>query len=375
MTDTFFNINKKCEKTKARRGIIRTPHGEIETPAFMPVGTRATVKTVTPRELEDLGAQVMLTNTYHLLTRPGIEIIREAGGIHKFCSWHKPILSDSGGFQVFSLAKIRKIKETGVEFSSHIDGNKIFIGPRESIGIQKALGVDIMMAFDECAPYPCSYEEAASSLKKTTQWEKASRDFPINDNQKIFGIVQGSTFKDLREKSAEELVKLNFDGYAIGGVSVGEPENIMFDCVKWTEPILPQEKPRYLMGVGTPRQIVRAVSEGIDLFDCVLPTRLARHGTAFVGAGDDIPIKAARYSKDFSPVDENCQCYTCKNFSRAYIRHLLNVGEMLGIRLLSIHNLHFYFNLMTRIRESIKHGNFHDILQNFSTANSSVSTH
>jgi queuine tRNA-ribosyltransferase len=354
----FFELKNKCSETKARSGILRTSHGDVETPVFMPVGTRATVKTVTPLELEELGARIMLANTYHLLTRPGIDVIKNAGGLHKFCGWHKPILTDSGGFQVFSLAKIRKIGKDGVEFSSHIDGSRIFLGPGESIGIQKELGVDIIMAFDECAPYPCSYDDALKSLNITTEWEKASIDFPIGDDQKIFGIVQGSTFRELREKSASELVSLGFDGYAIGGLSVGEPEELMLECIRWTEPLLPEIKPRYLMGSGMPKQIVKAVAEGIDMFDCVLPTRLARHGTAFINNGEDIPVKAARYSKDTGPVDENCQCYACKNFSKSYIRHLLNVGEILGIRLLTIHNLHFYFNLMSEIRRQIQKGTF-----------------
>jgi queuine tRNA-ribosyltransferase len=361
----FFELKNKCSETKARSGILRTSRGDVETPVFMPVGTRATVKTVTPLELEELGAQIMLANTYHLLIRPGIDVIKNAGGLHKFCGWHKPILTDSGGFQVFSLAKIRKIRKDGVEFSSHIDGSRIFLGPKESIGLQKELGVDIIMAFDECAPYPCSYDDALKSLNITTEWEKVSRDFPIGDDQKIFGIVQGSTFRELREKSASELVSLGFDGYAIGGLSVGEPEDIMFECIRWTEPLLPKTKPRYLMGSGMPKQIVKAVAEGIDMFDCVLPTRLARHGTAFINNGEDIPVKAARYYKDTSPIDENCACYACKNFSKSYIRHLLNVGEMLGIRLLTIHNLHFYFNLMSEIRKQIQKGTFANFAANY----------
>ncbi|HPN85322.1 MAG TPA: tRNA guanosine(34) transglycosylase Tgt [Victivallales bacterium] len=361
----FFKLEKKCNGSKARIGLIKTAHGDIETPVYMPVGTRATVKAVTPLELDELGAEIMLANTYHLYTRPGVEIIENAGGLHKFCGWNKPILTDSGGFQVFSLSKIRKIRPDGVEFASHIDGQKIFLGPRESMSIQKSLGSDIVMAFDECTPYPATHKEALKSLKVTHEWEKISREFPLHKEQKIFAIVQGSTFQDLREMSARELVNLDFDGYALGGLSVGEPEESMMECISWTEPLLPEGKPRYLMGVGMPKQIVRAVSEGIDMFDCVLPTRLARHGTAFIGNGDDIPIKAARYAKDLSPVDENCSCYTCKNFSKSYIRHLLNVGEMLGIRLLTIHNLHYYFNLMRNLRRHIREGSFANFAKSF----------
>lgn len=361
----FFEIIAKCPNTKARRAKIRTSRGIIQTPVYMPVGTRATVKTVTPRELEELGAEIMLANTYHLLTRPGQEIIENAGGLHKFCSWHKPILTDSGGFQVFSLSQIRKIRDDGVEFASHIDGSRIMLGPKQSMELQKKFDSDIVMAFDECPPYPTNYEKALQSLELTHKWEKICLEYPLNHDQKIFAIVQGSIFENLRKKSAEELVSMNFDGYALGGLSVGEPEEDMIQCIKWTEPILPQNKPRYLMGVGMPKQIVKAVSEGIDMFDCVLPTRLARHGTAFIGNGEDIPIKAARYAKDLSPVDPNCNCYTCKNFSRSYIRHLLNVGEMLGIRLLTIHNLHFYFELMKNIREHIQNGTFAIFAENY----------
>lgn len=360
-----FEFRAKCPNTHARLGLISTPHGAIETPVFMPVGTRATVKAMTPLELENLGAEIILGNTYHLFTRPGIEIIKNAGGLHKFCGWRHPILTDSGGFQVFSLVKLRKIRAHGVEFSSHIDGTRFFIGPRESMHIQKELGSDIAMAFDDCTPYPCSFREASESLDRTLAWEKESRDFNMNPGQKVFGIVQGSLFRELREKCLDELLEMDFDGYALGGLSVGEPEELMFECISWMSPSMPSTKPRYLMGAGTPKQIVKAVSLGIDMFDCVLPTRMARHGSAYIENGKDIPVKAARYARDLSPIDPNCNCYACSNFSKSYIRHLLNVGEMLGIRLLTIHNLHHYLTLMKNIRNAIATGSFADFAKKF----------
>lgn len=361
-----FELTGKCSRTKARTGIVSTPHGKFRTPVFMPVGTRGTVKAMSPAELTELGAEIILGNTYHLFLKPGMEIMSLAGGLHKFAAWDKPILTDSGGFQVFSLAGLRKIKKDGVEFSSHIDGTRFFLGPVESIKIQRTLGSDIVMAFDECTPYPCTFEEALKSLEITTRWEKISREQPLDPGQMMFGIVQGSVYKELREKSASELVSIGFDGYAIGGLSVGEPSADMMRCIDWTVPVLPEDQPRYLMGVGLPRQIAEAVSRGIDMFDCVIPTRLARHGTAFASDGSTIAIKAGRCAKDFSPIDENCTCYACRNFSRAYIRHLLNVGEILGVRLLSIHNLHFYINLMRRIREAIGAGTLPELIESLS---------
>jgi queuine tRNA-ribosyltransferase len=355
-----FTLLKKNNHNSARAGILETPHGSIETPVFMPVGTRASVKAMSPLELENLGASVILGNTYHLMLKPGSEIIKEAGGLHGFASWNRPILSDSGGYQVFSLAKLRKIKPDGVEFASHIDGSKLFLGPVESIKVQRDLNTDIVMAFDECTPYPCSYKDALKSLELTTRWETMSREQPLNDGQQMFGIVQGATYQDLRLQSAEDLKKLDFDGYAVGGLSVGEPEEAMMECVEWVAPVLPEHKPRYLMGVGLPHQIIKAVARGIDMFDCVIPTRLARHGSAFVKGGGTIPVKAGRYSKDFSPVDPECSCYCCSNFSKAYIRHLLNVGEILGMRLLTLHNLHFYLNMMRKLRETILDGSFNE---------------
>jgi queuine tRNA-ribosyltransferase len=351
-------IKTKCKNTKARTGILKTPHGDIQTPAFMPVGTRGTVKAMTPHEVEELGADVILGNTYHLFLKPGTEIIQKAGGLHKFIGWNRPILTDSGGYQVFSLSKLRKIREHGVEFASHIDGSKFFLGPKESMQIQRELGSDIVMAFDECTPYPCSKKDAEKSLNITTRWERESREQPLDEGQKLFGIVQGSTYQDLREQSAKELVEIGFEGYAIGGLSVGEPEEEMMKCVEWTVPFLPEEKPHYLMGVGMPNQIRACVARGIDMFDCVIPTRLARHGTAFVGKGETIPVKAGRFSADLTPVDPECTCYCCRNFTKAYVRHLLNVGEILGIRLLTIHNLHYYLNMMCEIRREIEEGVF-----------------
>lgn len=353
-----FKILKKCPDTGARRGVLTTPHGEINTPIFMPVGTRASVKAMSPEELVNLNAEVILGNTYHLFLKPGMEIIGKAGGLHKFMAWERPILTDSGGFQVFSLSSLRKITEKGVHFASHIDGSRFFLGPEESMSIQRTLGSDIVMAFDECTPYPADYKTAEKSMRQTTRWEAVSRDQKLNDGQQLFGIVQGSMYKDLREESAKSLVDIGFEGYAIGGLSVGEPEDTMFEVLDWTVPHLPAEKPHYLMGVGTPKQLVESVARGIDMFDCVIPTRLARHGSAYLSDGTTIPVKAGRYSGDFSPVDANCDCYCCRNFSRAYLRHLLSVGEILGLRLLTLHNLYYFINLMRKIREALDEGTF-----------------
>ncbi len=354
----MFEIKARSGKCQARAGVLRTSHGEVETPVFMPVGTRGTVKAMTPLELEQLGAQIILGNTYHLFLKPGTKIILKAGGLHKFASWKHPILTDSGGYQIFSLSKLRKIKDDGVEFMSHIDGSRFFMGPKESISIQRKLGSDIVMAFDECTPYPCSHEYAGKSLDITTRWETLCREQPLAEGQKMFGIVQGSMYRDLREKSASDLLSLDFDGYAVGGLSVGEPEDEMMNCLGWVCPILPESKPRYLMGVGMPAQIVKAVALGADMFDCVLPTRLARHASAFIRNGKTISLKNAEFSEDLSPIDSQCSCYCCSNFSRAYIRHLFNVGEILGLRLLSIHNLHFYLKLMRNIRKAILNDTF-----------------
>ncbi|MBN1865138.1 MAG: tRNA guanosine(34) transglycosylase Tgt [Victivallales bacterium] len=364
----MFEIKAKSSRCRARTGILRTPHGGIQTPVFMPVGTRGTVKAMTPLELEQLGTQIILGNTYHLFLKPGTKIIRQAGGLHKFTAWKHPMLTDSGGYQIFSLSKLRKIRDDGVEFMSHIDGSKFFMGPKESIAVQREIGSDIVMAFDECTPYPCSRETAEKSLGITTQWETVCREQPLDDGQKMFGIVQGSIYRDLREKSAKDLMTLDFDGYAIGGLSVGETENEMMHCLGWVCPNLPESKPRYLMGVGLPAQIVKAVALGADMFDCVLPTRLARHASAFIQNGKTISLKSAEFSDDISPIDPECSCYCCSNFSRAYIRHLFNVGEILGLRLLSIHNLHFYLKLMREIRKAILNNSFdQDFLANHGT--------
>ena len=349
----------------ARLGRLTTAHGVVNTPVFMPVGTRATVKAMSPRELEELNVQIILGNTYHLFLRPGPELIEKAGGLHQFEDWHHPILTDSGGFQVFSLSNLRKMKPDGVEFASHIDGTRFFLGPRESMAIQRALGSDIVMSFDECTPYPCKYEDAAKSLDVTLRWELMSREQKLKDHQQLFGIVQGSTYRDLRERSAKELVKIGFDGYSIGGLSVGESEEMMFECLEWVTPLLPKDKPRYLMGVGTPKQIYEGVRRGVDMFDCVMPTRLARHGSAFVRGGKTIPVKAGKYREDFTPVDSTCSCYCCTHFTKAYIRHLMNVNEILGIRLITLHNIHYFMDLTKRIREHIAAGTLNDMASEF----------
>ena len=356
--NSHFTLERKSSECAARLGILETPHGIVKTPVFMPVGTRGTVKAMAPCELEELGCQIILGNTYHLMLRPGQELIARAGGLHDFSAWRHPILTDSGGFQVFSLAGLRKMKPEGVEFSSHIDGSRFFLGPRESAAVQRALGSDIAMAFDECTPYPCSFKDAEKSLLLTHRWESISREQPLNDGQQMFGIVQGSVHRELRERSVEFITSLDFNGYAVGGVSVGESEEEMMEVMDWTVHLLPEDKPRYLMGVGTPRQIYEGVKRGIDMFDCVMPTRLARHGTAFVTGGGTLAVKSAVCREDFGPVDENCSCYACRNFSRAYIRHLLNVNEILGVRLLSIHNIAFFMNLMKEIRRAIADGTF-----------------
>lgn len=349
-----YELIKEASDSKARLGKIYTPHGVIETPIFMPVGTRATVKAMTPEELKDLGAQIILGNTYHLYLKPGHELIREAGGLHKFMNWDRPILTDSGGFQVFSLGDLRKISEKGVEFRSHIDGSKHFISPEKSIEIQNALGSDIIMAFDECAPYPSDWDYVKKSLERTTRWAKRCKEANANpDTQALFGIVQGGMFRDLREQSAKEIIDLDFPGYAVGGLSVGEPSELMCEMLDYTVPLLPREKPRYLMGVGSPDYLFEAVIIGIDMADCVLPTRIARNGTVLTSHGK-LVIRNAKYSKDFTSLDPECDCYTCKNYSRAYIRHLFNVNEILGSRLATIHNLYFLIKLMENIREAIK---------------------
>ncbi|HZK33259.1 MAG TPA: tRNA guanosine(34) transglycosylase Tgt [Tissierellaceae bacterium] len=349
-----FELLKQSKDTMARLGKLHTPHGVVETPIFMPVGTRGTVKAMTPEEVRDLGAQIILSNTYHLYLKPGHELIKEAGGLHKFMNWNGPILTDSGGFQVFSLGDLRKIKEDGVEFRSHIDGSKHFISPEKSIEIQNALGSDIMMCFDECAPYPSEYDYVKQSMERTTRWAERCKEYHKKlDKQGLFGIVQGGMYRDLREKSARDLIKLDFPGYAIGGLSVGEPRELMCEVLDYTTPILPKDRPRYLMGVGTPDYLFESVIRGIDMADCVLPTRIGRNGTVLTSRGR-LVVRNAKYSKDFTSLDPDCDCYVCKNYSRAYIRHLFNVNEILGARLATIHNLYFLIKLMENIRVSIK---------------------
>ena len=348
---------------------LRPRRGVVETPIFMPVGTQGTVKAVSPRELRELEAQIILGNTYHLFVRPGLEVIRKMGGLHKFMGWDGPILTDSGGFQVFSLAKLRRITEEGAHFQNHLDGSPCFIGPETSMEIQHALGSDIVMAFDECPPHPCTHEEAAKSLELTLRWEKRSIDWWAGRNDEsqrplLFGIVQGSSYADLREKSARALVAMGWDGYAVGGVSVGEPEPEMMAAVEYAVPHLPQDRPRYAMGLGTPPQMVEMVARGIDMFDCVLPTRIARNGTAFTEDGT-INLKNACFTLDEAPIEEGCGCYACANFSRAYLRHLVKAEEILGLRLITLHNLHFYLGLMRRVREQIEAGTFGNFRKEF----------
>ena len=343
-----------CKQTGARRGVIHTPHGDIQTPIFMPVGTQATVKSMTPEELEEeVKAQIILSNTYHLYLRPGQDIVKEAGGLHKFMKWNKPILTDSGGFQVFSLSSLRKINEEGVEFHSHLDGSKHIFTPESVMKIEEDLGADIIMAFDECCPYPSTYEYTKNSMERTTRWAKRCKDAHKTENQALFGIIQGGFFEDLREQSAKDLIELDLPGYAIGGISVGEPKEEFLKMLRFTTPLMPENKPRYLMGVGTPDYLIEAALAGIDMCDCVLPTRIARNGTALTSHGK-VVVRNATYERDWSPLDSECDCYTCKNYTRAYIRHLVKANEILGVRVLSIHNLRFLTRLMENIRTSIE---------------------
>lgn len=360
----MFELIKTDTQTQARLGRLHTARGVVETPVFMPVGTQGSVKALDPRELIEMGVQIILGNTYHLVIRPGIEIIKSAGGLHKFISWSLPILTDSGGYQVFSLAKIRKVKAHGVEFRSHIDGAPLFLGPKEAMEIQRYLGSDIAMVFDECPPYDAPLKDQKLAVERTIRWAIECKAQPRAPGQLVFGIVQGGCNKELREHCAKKIVALDFDGYAIGGVSVGEPEPEMFKAVELTVPHLPECKPRYAMGLGTPAQIVELVARGVDMFDCVLPTRVARNGTAFTRRGT-FAIKGGACKAEFKPIEETCSCYACKNFSRAYIRHLLNVKEILGLRLVSIHNSHFYMQLMSDIRYHIKNGTFAEFRREF----------
>ncbi len=360
----MFELLKKDPASRARLGRLHTTRGVIETPVFMPVGTQASVKALDNRELEEMGTQILLGNTYHLAIRPGMEIMGKAGGLHRFMNWHRPILTDSGGFQVFSLGKLRKIREHGVEFRSHLDGSPLFLGPKESMEIQRHLGSDIAMVFDECPPHPAPREEVAGAVKRTVRWAAECRAQPRAEGQMVFGIVQGGSHDDLRRKCAEELVAIGFDGYAIGGVSVGEPEPEMFRQVELTEPHLPENQARYAMGLGTPAQLVELVARGVDMFDCVLPTRVARNGTAFTSRGT-FAIKGGAVKAEFGPIEEGCLCFACRHHTRAYIRHLLNVNEILGLRLVSIHNSHYFLQVMAEIRMHIRDGTFADFRRRF----------
>ncbi len=369
-----FELLATDRHSKARRGCLTTAHGVIDTPAFMPVGTQGSVKGVSPRELRGLNAQIVLGNTYHLFVRPGLDVIKHFGGLHNFMNWDGPILTDSGGYQIFSLAKLRKITEEGVEFQNHIDGGRAFISPEIAMEIQMELGGDITMALDECVPYPCEYEYAAQSAEMTTRWAKRCLEWKRRNGETanervaaspirrfadsiLVGIVQGATFEDLRKGSAQAIVDLDFDAYAIGGVSVGEPEEEMMRAVEWAEPFLPGNKPRYAMGLGTPPQLLELIARGMDMFDCVLPTRLARNGTAFTATGT-INLKNAEFILDKNPIEENCVCEACREFSRGYIRHLIKAEEILGLRLITLHNLHFYLNLMNQARSEVEKGTF-----------------
>ncbi len=358
-------ILKEDSRTRARLGKLHTPHGVIDTPVFMPVGTQATVKTLTPEELKELGAGIILSNTYHLFLRPGQDLIREAGGLHAFMNWDRAILTDSGGFQVFSLGDLRKITEEGVEFRSHLDGSKKFLSPELATEVQMALGSDIVMAFDECTPYPATREYAKDSLERTTRWLKRCKEtLTTTDRQALFGIVQGGMYEDLRKQSAAEVTELDLPGYAVGGLSVGEPKDIMYEVLDYTVPLLPKDRPRYLMGVGSPDALIEGVIRGIDMFDCVLPTRIARNGTAMTRFGK-VVVRNAQYARDFEPIDSTCDCYACRNYSRAYIRHLLKAEEILALRLMTIHNLHFLQNIMKEIRQAIQEDRLPEYRQKF----------
>ena len=359
-----FEISAKDQNSKARAGIFRTDHGEVETPVFMPVGTQGTVKAVNQDYLKNhLNAQIVLSNTYHLYLRPGTEVLEKAGGLHRLMNWDRPILTDSGGFQIFSLADLRHLKKDGVEFRSHLDGSKHFFTPQNVVEIQRSIGSDIMMVLDECTPFPCEYEYAEKSVKLTSDWAAQAKNVFESSKQKygydqnLFGIIQGSTYKDLREHSAKEIIDIDFNGFAIGGLAVGEPTEIMYDMVDFTTDFMPEHKPRYLMGVGRPENLLEGIERGIDMFDCVMPTRNARNAYLFTYNGI-LSMRNARYKDDFSPVDETCECYTCQNFSRAYIRHLFIAKEILALELASIHNLFFYLDLMRTAKVQIINGNF-----------------
>jgi queuine tRNA-ribosyltransferase len=360
-----YELIKTCRQTGARLGRLHTPHGVIDTPVFMPVGTQATVKGMSPEELKALGAQIVLSNTYHLFVRPGHELVREAGGLHRFMNWDRAILTDSGGFQVFSLSDRRKIREEGVEFRSHLNGDRLFLSPETATQVQNALGADIIMCFDECPPYPAEYDYVRESTARTSRWaERCLKAHGRPRDQALFGIVQGGVHADLRKQSAADLTSLDFPGYAIGGLSVGEPKPLMYEMLETTVPLLPEGKPRYLMGVGSPDALIEGSIRGIDMFDCVLPTRIARNGTVMTSRGR-LVVRNAAYERDFGPLDPECGCYTCTHYSRAYIRHLIKADEMFGLRLTTIHNLHFLVNLMAQIRQAIRDDRLADFRDEF----------
>jgi queuine tRNA-ribosyltransferase len=366
LIETFcmFELLKTDALTKARLGRLTTKHGVVDTPVFMSVGTQGSVKALDPRELDEMGTQIILGNTYHLNIRPGMDIIRAAGGLHNFINWQKPILTDSGGFQVFSLAKIRKVKTHGVEFRSHLDGSPLFLGPKEAMEIQRTLGSDVAMVFDECPAHDAPARDQRNAVERTIRWAKECREQPRAEGQLVFGICQGGSNPELREQCAKALVAMEFDGYAIGGVSVGEPEPEMMKAVELAEPHLPAHKARYAMGLGTPAQMVELVARGVDMFDCVLPTRVARNGTAFTRKGQ-YGLKGGAYKADFRPIEEGCECFACKLFTRAYLRHLLNVNEILGLRMVSLHNSYMYVKLMADVRAALAAGTFSDFYREF----------
>ncbi|MFC0473642.1 tRNA guanosine(34) transglycosylase Tgt [Halalkalibacter kiskunsagensis] len=356
---------KTCKQSGARLGLVHTPHGTFETPIFMPVGTLATVKTMSPEDLYDMNAQIILSNTYHLWLRPGHDIVKEAGGLHKFMNWNRPILTDSGGFQVFSLSDLRKIEEEGVHFRNHLNGDKLFLSPEGAMEIQNALGSDIMMAFDECPPYPAEFDYMKKSVERTSRWaERCLSAHARPEDQGLFGIVQGGEYEELRRQSATDLVSLDFPGYAIGGLSVGEPKDVMNRVLEFTTPHLPENKPRYLMGVGSADSLIDGTIRGIDMFDCVLPTRIARNGTLMTSEGR-LVVRNAKYARDYRPLDENCDCHVCQNYSRAYIRHLIKCEETFGFRLTSYHNLYFLLNLMEQVRQAIRDDRLLDFREEF----------
>ena len=359
-----FSIQQQSAENRGRLGTITTSHSQIETPVFMPVGTQAAVKAMRVEDLQEIGFRIILGNTYHLYFRPGAEVISRAGGLHSFMRWPGSILTDSGGFQVFSLAKLNKIGEEGVAFKSHIDGSSHLFTPEKVMEIEMALGADIAMAFDVCLPYPSDYEAARDAMRRTTRWAERCRKAHHRQDQALFGIVQGVTYRDLREESARSLSAMDFPGYAVGGLSVGEPKPIMYEVLDYTVPLLPEDKPRYLMGVGSPDALWEGVARGIDMFDCVLPTRIARHGTAMTSCGKVI-IRDAKFTEDFSPLDPNCHCYTCRSYTRAYLRHLFKAGEFLGGYLVTYHNLYFLHQVMAEIREGLRTGTYEELKREF----------